>query len=87
MKRLKGGPLFTEIVSEMVLKQNGNLTQNIAFYSAHDVTLTNLMRALKIQSQTTTTPKYGAALVFELYHVSDWIVNVRKIEIANSIEL
>lgn len=79
MKRIKGGPLLTEIVEEMVLKRTGVLTQNMAFYSGHDVTLTNLVRALEVQNQTSTAPEYGAALIFELFRsekMSDSIVNV-----------
>lgn len=81
MKRVKGGPLITKIVGDMDLKRNGDLTQNMTFYSAHDVTLTNVMRALEIQNQTSILPEYGAALIFELNRfreISDWFVNVSK---------
>lgn len=81
MKRIKGGPLITKIVGDMNLKRNGNLTQNMTFYSAHDVTLTNVMRALEIQDQTSILPEYGAALIFELCWLSensDWCVNVSE---------
>lgn len=81
MKRIKGGPLITKIVGDMDLKRNGDLTQNMTFYSAHDVTLTNVMRALEIQNQTSILPEYGAALIFELHRpreISDWFVNVSR---------
>lgn len=84
MKRIKGGPLITKIVGDMDLKRNGNLTQNMFFYSAHDVTLTNVMRALEIQKQTSILPEYGATLIFELHspsEISDWFVKVSELEL------
>lgn len=66
MKRIKGGPLISQICEEMLLKQENNETRNLFFYSGHDLTLTNVMRALEVQDQTSPTPLYGAAFIFEL---------------------
>lgn len=67
MKRIRGGPLITDVYQQMVKKQNGSLPHNFAIYSAHDSTLVNVMRALNVDDQTTTIPDYGATLAFELH--------------------
>lgn len=81
MKRIKAGPLISQICEEMLLKQNNNETRNLFFYSGHDLTLTNVMRALEVQAQTSLTPLYGAAFVFELrrfHQILECYVNVSK---------
>lgn len=78
MKRIKGGKLATNIVTQMLRKKT-KLTQKLQIYSAHDSTLVNLMSALGLISQTTATPDYGAALTFELFDsrgCGDWLVEV-----------
>lgn len=78
MTRIRGGPLLTVILQQMVQKQNGPLSRNFAIYSAHDTTLGNLMKALNVINQTTPTPDYGATLAFELHCgiVDECIINV-----------
>lgn len=67
MKRIRGGPLLTDIYQQMLQKQINALTRNFAIYSAHDSTVVNLMRALNVTEQTTNTPDYGAAVALELH--------------------
>lgn len=67
MRRIKGGLLITEIADKMIKKQTGELTQNIFIYSAHDLTLVNMLRGLNVTDQTESLPDYGASLIFELH--------------------
>lgn len=68
MKRIKAGPLMTEIIENMYSMKN-NLPQerSINIYSAHDVTLVNLMNAMGVLEQTTNKPEFAAALAIELH--------------------
>lgn len=70
MKKVKGGPLFTEILDNMIKKRDGLLSPNrsIFIYSGHDVTLVNLMNAIGVLEDTSKKPDYAAALVLELHH-------------------
>lgn len=70
MKKVKGGPLVTDIINKMKQKRSNLLHPNrsIFVYSAHDITLVNVMNSLGILSQAAALPDYGAALVFELHH-------------------
>lgn len=67
MKRIKGGPLVTEIFNQMQAKRRGDLSRKIMIFSAHDKTLANVMSALDVSDQTEPLPDFGATLVFELY--------------------
>lgn len=83
MKRIRGGKLVTNMVTQMKKKRDGGLVQNIQIYSAHDSTLVNVMNALGVISQTSAGPDYGAALAFELYDThngcGDWVVEVSRL--------
>lgn len=70
MKRIRGGAFLTEILTKMQNKRKRNLSpdRKIFLYSAHDVTLVNVMNALGILDQTTNLPEYASALAFELHH-------------------
>lgn len=67
MKRIRGGPLITDIYQQMLQKQNGTLTRNFSIYSAHDSTISNVMRALNVDDKNASTPDYGATMAFELH--------------------
>lgn len=67
MKRIKGGPLITEIFNQLIAKQNGDLSRKVMIFSAHDKTLANVMSALDVSDQTEPLPDFGATLVFELF--------------------
>ncbi|ALC47824.1 CG6656, partial [Drosophila busckii] len=70
MKRIKGGAFLAEILKKMQNKRRKNLNpdRKIFLYSAHDVTLVNVMNSLGILDQTANLPEYASALVFELHH-------------------
>jgi hypothetical protein len=67
LKRLTGGPLVGEITSNMEQKQYGLLKpdRKMMLYSAHDVTIVNVWRALGFTDLI--KPEYGASLFFELH--------------------
>lgn len=69
MKRIKAGPLMTEIIENMFSKKN-NLPQerSINIYSAHDVTLVNLMNAMNVIGKTSNKPEFASALAIELHY-------------------
>lgn len=77
--------MLTEITDHMVKKRSNTLSpdRSVFVYSAHDVTLVNLMRALNIVEHTTGKPAYGSALVLETHHsqlfVDDFEVKVCRI--------
>lgn len=63
------GPVLTQILDNMMNKKLNQLDsdRSMYIYSAHDVTLVNVMRALNITDQTSRKPHYGATLAFELH--------------------
>lgn len=67
MKKVRGGPLLTEIVKSMIDKSQKLTEKSIAIYSGHDVTLVNLMNTMNILNQTDQVPNFAAALVIELH--------------------
>lgn len=70
MLRIRGGALPTVWLDTMLAKRARTLTpeRQLYVYSAHDVTMINVMRALGVLSQTAARPDYAAALVLELHH-------------------
>lgn len=73
MKRIKGGPLITEIIDGMVSKKSLLTERTITIFSGHDVTLVNLMNAMGIIDQTSYKPDFSSALAIELHHSLDHI--------------
>lgn len=47
------------------MKRNGTDTRKLYLYSAHDLTLVNLIRTMGFTDDL-IRPEYGAALIFEL---------------------
>ncbi|CRL05858.1 CLUMA_CG018973, isoform A [Clunio marinus] len=80
MKRIKGGPLITEIIETMVARKNQLSEKAISIYSGHDVTLVNVMNAMHILNQTSGKPDFAAALAIELHlsldHKNDMDVKI-----------
>lgn len=70
MKKIKGGAIISELLDNMIRKRSGILMpeRSIFIYSAHDVTLINLMRTMNIIDQTSGKPDFSATIVFELHH-------------------
>lgn len=62
------GSLVTDITKKMLSKIEDASKRNILIYSAHDITLSSVVRALDIVNQTSDKPDYGATLAFELHH-------------------
>lgn len=73
MKRIKGGPLITEILDIMLNRKNSLSERSITLYSGHDVTLVSVMNAMQILNQTTSKPDFSAALAIELHHSLDHV--------------
>lgn len=73
MKRIKGGPLITEIIDTMLNRRNHLSERAITVYSGHDVTLVSVMNAMQIINQTTSKPDFSSALAIELHHSLDHI--------------
>jgi len=70
MRNVKGGALVTDIAKKIITKaeEPSKQKRNILLYSAHDVTLVNVMRALDIINQTSDKPDFGATLAIELHY-------------------
>lgn len=64
------GPLLKEILGRIQTVNNGTDTKRAYLYSAHDITLVNLLRTMGFTSEY-FTPDYGATLVFQLHAVPD----------------
>ncbi|XP_044587572.1 prostatic acid phosphatase-like isoform X3 [Cotesia glomerata] len=64
-QRLRGGPLLKEITNNMMSARNGHDKIKLYLYSAHDITLVNVLRAMGFTNEL-FKPDYGAALIFEL---------------------
>lgn len=67
MKRLRGGPVITQVYNHFTQFQSGESARKIITYSAHDLTIVNTLNALNMAGQTDLLPSYGALLAFELY--------------------
>lgn len=66
-KRLKAGPLLSEVVEHMSKKVLGLMKQDrkLYLYSGHDVNIVSLLRTLG--HEEVEKPEYGASIIFELY--------------------
>lgn len=71
MKLIKGGPLVTKIIYQMLEFKNGNSSRTVNLYSGHDLTLLSVIRLLNLTSETSRLPNYGATLAFELHCDND----------------
>ncbi|EFN76309.1 lysosomal acid phosphatase [Harpegnathos saltator] len=70
-KRLRGGPLVKEILQHMEERNNAQLrSKRTYFYSAHDITIVNVMRTMGFTSEY-LKPEYGAMLILELHHADN----------------
>ncbi|XP_054011568.1 lysosomal acid phosphatase-like [Hylaeus anthracinus] len=69
-RRLRGGPLLKEILGRMQASKSGTDTRRAYLYSAHDITLVNILRTMGFTSEY-FKPDYGATLVFQLHGVTD----------------
>lgn len=68
MKRMKAGPLMTEIIENMAANKNKMPSEKaINIYAAHDITLINLMNSMGFLDQTSNKPDFSSALAIELH--------------------
>ena len=70
MKKIKGGEVVKEILSNMVQKRSRILVpnRNMFIYSGHDITLVNFMRALNVIDKASRKPDFASAIVIEMHH-------------------
>lgn len=67
MVKIRGGPLLTEIVNNMVAVQgNGPSGKNFLIYSAHDMTVISLAYVLGVESQIPAHPHYSDTFMVDL---------------------
>lgn len=78
MKTIKGGPFLTAVYQQMKRKMNGTLSQNMTIYSAHEITIFNVLR--RLGAIDVDIPGFGAVLAFELHcpDGSECVVKVSK---------
>ncbi|XP_071648410.1 lysosomal acid phosphatase-like [Temnothorax longispinosus] len=69
-KRLRGGPLLKEILHYMEENRNGPKPKRSYFYSAHDITIVNVLRTMGFTNEL-FKPDYGATLILELHLVNN----------------
>ncbi|XP_057333865.1 lysosomal acid phosphatase-like isoform X2 [Microplitis mediator] len=79
-QRLRGGPLLKEITNNMMLSRNGHDKIKLYLYSAHDITLVNVLRAMGFTNEL-FKPDYGAALIFELVLAEDFEENDLEVHV------
>ncbi|KAG5348337.1 EHD1 protein, partial [Acromyrmex charruanus] len=66
-KRLRGGPLLKEILYHM--EESKAKSKRSYFYSAHDITIVNVMRTMGFTKLL--KPDYGAMIILELHFVNN----------------
>lgn len=64
MKRVKGGVLLADIITQFKLTLSGSSKREFFAYSAHDLTIVHLMAVLGIEFNS--LPDYGAAIILQL---------------------
>ncbi|XP_012057220.1 PREDICTED: prostatic acid phosphatase [Atta cephalotes] len=69
-KRLRGGPLLKEILHCMEESKDNPKSKRSYFYSAHDITIVNVMRTMGFTNEL-LKPDYGAMIILELHFVND----------------
>jgi lysosomal acid phosphatase len=68
MKKIKAGPLVTEIMENMQANKNKMESEKaLNIYAAHDITLINLMNSMGFLDQTSNKPDFSSALAIELH--------------------
>lgn len=67
MIKIRGGPLLTEIVNNMVAVNENHVSgRNFLIYSAHDMTVLSLAYVLGVQSQIPAMPHYSDTFMVDL---------------------
>lgn len=81
-QRLRGGPMLKEILEHMKYTQNQQNWKKMYLYSAHDLTLVNMLRAMGFTREL-FKPNYGASLIFELHSTNESQVQEVKLMYLN----
>jgi hypothetical protein len=74
LKRLRGGPLLTDILNRMQMRSNGNLDKRLKFYafSGHDTSISALLNAFGLDVDI--FPHYSTAVFVELHEINNEFV-------------
>ncbi|KAF3423947.1 hypothetical protein E2986_11795 [Frieseomelitta varia] len=84
-QRLRGGPLLKEILKHLQAFNNGQDTRRAYLYSAHDITLVNLLRTMGFTDEY-FKPDYGSTIIFELHAASNSANTEIKLKYLNNTE-
>lgn len=67
MIKIRGGPMLTQIVENMVaVANNGTSAKKVLLYSAHDATIASLAFALKVEDQIPEPVSYSDSIMVDL---------------------
>lgn len=68
MKKVRGGPMITQVVDNMNAMNNKNSSaRNIIIFSAHDLTVHSLIAVLNVKAQAPFIPLYGDTVAIEMH--------------------
>lgn len=84
MVKIRGGPLITEIINNMVAVANNDPSgKSFMIYSAHDMTVFSLAYALGVESQIPTMVNYADTIMVDLVANGSGQPNVEVIYLNN----
>lgn len=88
MKKVRGGPMITQVVDNMVAMRNNNSTaRNVMIFSAHDFTLHSMITVLNVKSQVPQVAAYGDTIAIELHQTGTNEPEVQVYYYSNSANL
>lgn len=85
MKKVRGGPMLTEMVDNMMAIKNKNTTvaRNILIYSAHDLTVASLVEVLNVKSQVPVIAAYADTIAVEMHQTGNKEPEVKVFYVSN----
>lgn len=84
MIKIRGGPLITEIINNMVaVASNDGTGKPILIYSAHDLTVSTLAYTLGVESQIPVLVHYGDTMMVDLVANGNGEPNVKVVYMDN----
>lgn len=85
MKKVRGGPMITEVIDNMVAKKNKDSSaRNFVIFSAHDFSLVSLMTVLGVKKQAPEVAAYGDTIAIEMHQTGSAEPEVKIFYISNS---
>lgn len=85
MIKIRGGPMLTEMVNNMVAVANGNASgKKVLLYSAHDITVSSLAYALGVEEQIPRHISYSDSIMVDLVGVGSGEASVEVIYMDNA---